>query len=129
MNVSELFDFSTTSNFGKDIDKEIQAEILLSLITPKKSIPYYREWGTDLTRSENTPITIANFLNLQIQAVESIQKYNDDINSREERRVSISQDDIEIFIDEQTNGIMEMQVPYIQLRDLNKFEVNSSVSY
>lgn len=124
--VEELFDFSTTSSFGTDVDKEIMAEVLLSLITPKKSIPYYRAWGTELAKSEARPITISGFLSLTTQAVESIQKYNDDINSKDERRVAISQENIEIFIDEQTNGIVEMQVPYIQLKDLVQFQIGTS---
>ncbi|TGL39622.1 hypothetical protein EHQ53_13960 [Leptospira langatensis] len=127
--IEDLFDFSVTANYGQDpsnVNKEIQAEVLLSELLEKKSLPYYRKWGTDAVRSEAGPLTIARFLKLQVQALETIQIYNDDADSTTERRVAVPPDQMDIDISDQLNGSAFIFLQYIQLRDLNTFEVTAN---
>jgi hypothetical protein len=124
--IEELFDFSVTSNFGSDVNTEIEAEVLLSEILERKSLPYYRKWGTDAVKSEARALTLALFLKLQVQSIETVQIYNDDADATTERRVAIPPEDLEIDITEENNGKANIFLRYIQLRDLNTFEVTTN---
>jgi hypothetical protein len=118
---TELFDFSTTSRWGSDVDKEIDAEVLLYLLTPKKSVPYYRDMGTNLVRSENRPLNVPAAVRMGVEVVESIQQYNDDHDiSADERRVSVPFEEIDFDDEQQRIGNFGITVKYTSLRNVQE---------
>lgn len=126
MTIEEALDFSTFANYGNDIDKEIFAEVVLYILTQKKSLPYYRDMGTLVKNSENKPIQLEKQLTSAILIIESVQKYNDDVNlDLGDRRVAISFDDIDFDITNQLVGELDTKVVYTPLKDL--VPVNVSV--
>lgn len=119
----DLYSLKTLSNYGKDIEKEIQSEVFLSITTPKKSIRYFNSFGTQLYRKENKPINTTELIMLGIDIIESVQTYNDSIISDNERRVLIPFDSIEYYSDNQVSGELDINVSYFPLSDLKERNV------
>jgi hypothetical protein len=116
--IEELTDFVVTANFGKNRDLEVQSEVMLSILVPKKSIPYYREYGSIVQAIENTPITILRLIELSIDIIQAVQRYNEDLTSSEERRVSVLPDSLDFDDSNKVNGEISVQLVYTPLWNL-----------
>lgn len=121
--IEQTLDFSTFANYGTNVEREIHAEVLLSLLTRKGSVAGYREFGTEIQSSVNAPLNLQRFLLLLTQSIESLQKYNDSAATDTERRVSVDSEAFEFDVSSLFQGIASMSVYYIRLRDLVKVTV------
>ncbi len=105
-------------SWGEDVDKEIAAEVLLASTTPKGSLLGNREYGTGVQAARGEPTGVIRNMVLGMEAVHSIQLYNDLVVSELERRVAVVYDEIEIDSVDQFQGELEITVPYIPVRIL-----------
>jgi hypothetical protein len=120
--LQESFSFNLISNYGKKINDEIRFEVLLHALTPKKSTSYYRQLGSNLHKIDERPLTIENSIEIAIDLVESIQLYNENIVSKDERRVSINFQDINFELNEKL-GKLNCSFSYISLNNLFTEEI------
>jgi hypothetical protein len=122
MDLGQLFAFSTFSEYGSDIPKEIMAEVFLSILTIQGSLFYNRAYGTSAKRAESRPLNLSTELRLQNEIINSLQDYNENVDDSTERRVAIPADSIKF----QRGGPGELDVKfgYYQLRDLKYNEVS-----
>lgn len=121
MDLQQLFAFSTFANYGADIPKEIEAEVILSILTDKSSLFYNRGFGTDVRRAESRPLNFTTELKLQNQVITSLQDYNENVDDSTERRVAVPTDKVE-FVRGGT-GELNAKIGYYRLRDLKYNEV------
>lgn len=117
--LDELFDLTITSRYGENINSEILAETILSLITPEKSLPYYREYGSQLKREEGKPLTINSLIKYTINLYKVVQRYNDDLTSIEERRISVLPDEVQFDDANRAIGDIGMYIGYTAFRDID----------
>lgn len=121
--LSRVLSLSTFSNYGKNLDLEIQAEVFIHILTQKKSVSYYRAMG--IRNKENTPLTIQRALEIGIDITDSIQLYNDNITSdKYERQVSMPFDEIEFDDTGMAQGNLGVRALYYTLKDFKSKEVN-----
>lgn len=117
--LDQALDFSTYANYGKNQDLEIFSEVALYILTGLKSVPYYREMGTQVRSFENKPIQLEKQITVAIQILQSVQKYNDDVNLDDgDRRVALSFDDIEFDDTNRQAGELDTKILYTPLKDL-----------
>lgn len=121
MDLAQLFAFSTFANYGENIEKEIEAEIFLSVLTSKGSLFYNRDYGTSARRAESRPLNFTAELKLQNEIINSLQEYNENVDDSTERRVAVPSENIEFI----RGGVGELNVKigYCRLRDLKFDEV------
>ena len=117
--LEELFDLTKTSKYGNDIDAEIKAEVFLTMLTPMGSVPYYREFGSELKKQESRPNTISQLIKLQISTIKSLQRYNSDLTSAKERRIYLIPDSLEFDASNKANGEMSAIFEYVPLKDVD----------
>lgn len=118
MEADELLDLAVSMQWPADIDKEIAAEVLLASTTPKGSVLGNREYGTGINDARSEPTGAIRNMVLATEAVHSIQIYNDEVLSRDERRVAVIYDEIEIDVIDSAQGELAITVPYIPVRKL-----------
>lgn len=124
--ISELFDLRTLTNYGLDLDKEIQCEVLLSIVTNKKSVRYFNNFGTNLQYKENIHNNISNAIMLGIDIINSVQVYNENaISDKYERKVSLPFDSIEFDSENDSVGQLDIRCKYYPLKDLKEIEINT----
>lgn len=116
--IQGLMAFSTTSQYGTDVDNEIAADVVLACTTPIRSIPYLRAYGTKAKLSESKPLTILSELDLQIQVIQSVQFYNDNIVSQYERRAAVTTDSIEFDESGKNAGMLGMSIRYMPMNKI-----------
>lgn len=121
MDLGQLFAFSTFSEYGSDIPKEIMAEVFLSILTVQGSLFYNRGYGTTVKRAESRPINFATELRLQNEIVNSLQDYNENVDDTTERRVAVPADSVKFT--RGGPGELDVKFGYYQLRDLKYNEV------
>ena len=121
MDLETLFAFATFANYGEDVDKEIEAEVFLSILTALGSLFYNRGFGTSVRRSESRPINFTAELRLQNEIINSLQEYNGNVDDSTERRVAVPADKIEVL--KGGPGELNVKVGYYRLRDLKFNEV------
>jgi len=114
--IQELTSFDNISNRGSNLDREIASDVLFYVTTPRYSIPYLEEIG--IRTRENRPNTITRQIELTIDIIESIQRYNDATSEKSERRVAVDFQSL-IFNDaNKSEGDLDATLQYIQLKDL-----------
>ena len=118
MEADELLDLAVSMQWGTDVLKEIAAEVLLAATTPKGSMLGSREYGTGINDARSEPTGPVRNMVLAMEAVHSIQYYNDHVLSSEERRVAVIYDEIEIDTVNSAQGELSITVPYIPVRAL-----------
>ena len=114
--IQELTSFDNISNRGSNLDREIASDVLFYVTTPRYSTPYLEEIG--IRTRENRPNTITRQIELTIDIIESIQRYNDATSEKSERRVAVDFQSL-IFNDaNKSEGDLDATLQYIQLKDL-----------
>ncbi len=124
--LEELFDLTKTSKYGNDVDAEIKSEVFLTMLTPMGSVPYYREFGSDLKKQESRPNTVTQLIKLQVSTIKSLQRYNSDLTSSVERRIYMIPDSLEFDQSNKLNGEMSVIFQYVPLKDVD-METKESV--
>ena len=122
--LSELFSLKTFSYYGENIEKEIQSEVFLSILTRKKSVKYFNSFGTELYRKENKPINTTELIMSGIDIITAVQSYNDNIISKDERQVLVPFEQIEFYAENQSIGEVDINVSYYPLRDLKERNIS-----
>jgi hypothetical protein len=120
----DFLSFKTFANYGSNLDEEISMETALHILTDKKSIAYYRQMGSVLKRRENYPLTLTTAVQIGIDIVESIQIYNENIVSRNQRQVSINYEDLQFEDSARNVGQLDCKVTFYRIKDLKAQEVN-----
>lgn len=123
MQISELLDFSTFARYGQDVNKEIEAEIFLILLTDKGSVAYNRELGTDAKKSLSRAMNLSLQLRLQNQVLDSLQSYNNNVDDSTERRIAVPADTVQLIDANKGNGELDIQFRYYRLRDLQVLDL------
>lgn len=118
MDLQSLLDFSTFANYGVDVNKEIEGEMFLNLLTPLGSVKYMRDMGTDAKKSLSRAINPALYLKLSNQVINSLQNYNNNADDGTERRVAVPADSVQILQSNTAQGELDVQLRYYRLRDL-----------
>ena len=114
--LSKLLSISTFSNYGKDLDTEINAEVYIHILAQKKSVSYYNKMG--VANKENTPLTIQRAIQLGVDITDSVQLYNDNITSdKYERKVAMPFDLIEYEDAGMVKGELGIKALYYTLKD------------
>jgi hypothetical protein len=121
--LESFLSFNTFANYGTNLDSEIGMEVILHILTQKKSVGYYRQMGSVLKTRENQPITITRAVQIGIDIVESIQIYNENLVSKDQRQVSINFEDLEFDDSAQNVGQLDCKVLYYPIKDLKIKEV------
>jgi hypothetical protein len=121
--ISELLDFATFANYGKDVNKEIEAEIFLNLLSDLGSTFYNRDMGTDAKRSLSRTMSFSQELKLQNQVIESMQNYNNTVDDTTERRIAVPADTVVIRDSDKGRGEVDIEMRYYRLRDLQMLPV------
>jgi len=116
--IQELLDFSTFAQYGQNVNKEIEAELFLNLLTPLGSIFYNRGMGTDAKKSLSRAINPALEIKIQNQVIESLQNYNNMVDDSTERRVAVPADSVQIKNSDVMEGNLDVQLRYFRIRDL-----------
>lgn len=118
MDLQSLLDFSTFANYGVDVNKEIEGEMFLNLLTPLGSVKYMRDMGTNAKKSLSRAINPALYLKLSNQVINSLQNYNNNADDSTERRVAVPADSVQILQSNTAQGELDVQLRYYRLRDL-----------
>lgn len=118
MDLQTLFDYSTFANYGSALEKEIEAEVFLTVLTPLKSTSYYRDLGTIAQRSLSRPLNFGQQLKLKNQLVESLQTYNNNADDTQERRVAVPAQSVNIDTTNKANGEADLRFDYYLVKSL-----------
>jgi hypothetical protein len=118
VDLQSLFDYSTFSNYGSDVDKEIEAEVFLTVLTPNKSVAYYRDMGTIAQRSLSRPLNFGQELKIKNQLVESLQTYNNNADDTQERRIAVPAESVKLIDTNKQAGDLDVNFDYYSLRTL-----------
>ena len=120
--IDELISFRIVSNRGTDVDREIAADVLSSILIRKKSLPYNRSRGTRLRDQENVGFNLFKEILITTDIIESIQNYNDSVEGTKfERRVAVlteNEDVIEYIVTNSQTGEFDVRVTYLPFRQL-----------
>lgn len=118
MNITELINFRNAAVRNVNLNKEIDSDVYRSVFTPRKSLPYFRSFGTDILSSINRPVTILSQETLRKQVIDSVMIYNDSTTNQTERRVVLPSENVKMLIEDQFRGEADLTVQYIRVRDL-----------
>lgn len=121
--ISELLDFSTFARYGENVDKEIEAEIFLNLLTDKGTVNYNRELGTDAKQSLSKALNLTLQLKLQNQILDSLQTYNNNVDDSTERRIAVPADTVQLVDSNKSKGELDILFRYYRLRDLQVLDL------
>jgi hypothetical protein len=102
-----------------DLRTEIAEDIEMSLVQPKRSIPYFRAYGAGVSEYENQPITFDMMIRLRYEIALWLAKRNSYVsngdNGTPDRRAVTSQ--MAITVNRSENGL-DIDVPFLALFDL-----------
>jgi hypothetical protein len=102
-----------------DLRTEIMEDIEMSLMQPKRSLPYFRSYGAGVIEYENLPITFDMMIRLRYEIALWMAKRNGYVsngdNGTPDRRAVTSQ--MGITVKPAENGL-DIDVPFIALFDL-----------
>lgn len=116
--IQELTSFDNVSNRGSNIDREIASDILFYVTTPRYSIPYLEEIG--IRTRENRPNTITRQIELTVDIIESVQRYNDATPETSERRVAVDFQSLIFNDSNKDEGDLDASLQYFQLKDFKQ---------
>jgi hypothetical protein len=104
---------------GKYIDDEILSEGQAYITTRKGELPYYSDMGTDLYAQNNRNISSLRLVESRVQIIESISRYNRDLQDEtEERRLAPLSQNIVFNAEESFYGRLGIQIRLIPLRNI-----------
>lgn len=99
---------------------EIEGDLTLCLLTPTRSMFYFRSHGSDISEFENKPISVVTKMLLGYNVVKAIANMNsttsDGSDGHRDRRVITSQNEVQIQSDGQDVNI---QVGYLPMYDVD----------
>lgn len=106
---------------GSDINEEIDTDVQSSVIQPKRSLFFNRQFGCDITKRENHPNTAILMLTTRYDIVNSVAflntTYPDQQGSPRDRRVAVGQTNINFT--SSSDGI-NLEVKYIKFSSARK---------
>ena len=122
---SDLFFFYDTVS----IEQGNEADLVTSILQPKKSLFYNRKYGAGISESINYPNAIAMKVGIPYDIVDTVSTRNtqvvDGTSQQKDRRFAASQESVKI---EQNNkGEIETTVSYINFNDFEEQSVNISL--
>ena len=99
---------------------EIEGDLTLCLLTPTRSMFYFRSHGSDITEFENKPLSEITKMLLRYNIAKAIANMDstttDGSNGYRDRRVITSQNEIQV----QSNGQnVDIQVGYLPMYDID----------
>jgi hypothetical protein len=117
--LDQLGSFDIFFNYGNnDLDLEIESDLMMGLLQPKKSLCGDRSYGAGISDKENYSNTVSLSVGLKYDIALHIAKQNLNINSQNpDRRVATSQNSIKIS---QSGGNLDVSVLYIPYKDYRK---------
>lgn len=117
--VEELTDFAIVADRGRDVPKEIHAEIFWIVMTEHGSLAYYREYGVRYKKLDQQPVREFLASQGQKEISEAVQTYSDGAESHAlaERRAVASSRSIEVDRADKA-GAMNIRFRYTALRDI-----------
>ncbi len=102
-----------------DIKEEIEADLILGLVQPVKSLYFNREDGTLIPKKENIPVNLKQAISLRFDIARFIAKRNTEVSDGADNgrdyRVAASQSTIEFK--KPRVGELEINVGYFRLID------------
>ena len=117
--LDQLGSFDIFFNYGSnDLNIEIESDLIMGILQPKKSLAGFRSYGAGISEKENFPNTISLSIGLKYDIALHIAKQNNNISSQNpDRRVAASQNSIKIS---QSGGNLDVSVLYIPYKDYQK---------
>jgi len=113
------------SSYGEKVinyDREIRTDLLREIVTTSQSPAYSRSSGLGIDMYENESISEITKLTLRLEILAAIDRYNSKV--LPEKQVVVSQEMIDF---DQSEGILVINLFYIQVKDLGKQQGPSSI--
>lgn len=116
--INELTDIDYFFYYGKnDVETEIEHDLVLGLLQPKRSAFYFRQYGAGVTEYEGQPNGLSLQVSIKFDIMDFIAKRNgrvsDGSQNRPDRRVSSSQSVIRV--EPNKNGNLDISLYYLPL--------------
>lgn len=111
MDIDQFFFYGQT-----DQNTEIQGDLETCLLTPSRSMFYFRDYGSEISEFENKPISSISKILLRYNITKAIAILNSNTtsgaNGHRDRRVLTSQDEISIISNGQN---IDIEVGYLPM--------------
>lgn len=110
----------STTNILKNLNEQINSEVLTHIFTPSASVPYYRDLGNDVVKADQKPLTVLKYFLYNTQIRDGIALYNSNLNSQFERRVVVTAENIEIEDKNRYYGETDIKIRYRRVQDFKE---------
>lgn len=126
--ITELNNFDNFFFYGlNDISKEIETDLYIGLVQPKRSLFYDRNFGSGIVEYENYPNTVAMQVGLRYQVSAHVarenQRISDGSGGSKDRRVAVSSNSIRVEHKGQELNISVFYIPYKDYKKPNQIDI------